>query len=278
MNYIKQQVCCAYMIVCVCVWKCVCACVHVCIGVYGTCVCMVQVCVWYRCVYGTGVCMVQVCVCVCVYVNVIEKGIWVPLTPTCTFPQWIGSRTRCKGGWEDADRCESRAGGISKTITRAGGINKTITGLVRFYTFTANPKFRHFTRWLSLGIAYRDDLYCKCNVILKPVHCTSHPPLLPSGVAAWRFKVGHKWMGNIQVRMFRLYCWAKVRYNHVAVLLSWSLRGGILLVAKSTQRRLWPALLIQSYMARATLLKRFHRQFRTWQCNMRLPNAHAHSN
>ena len=40
-----------------------CACVHVCVGVYCT-----------------GVCMVQVCV--CVYVNVIEKGINI-LPRTC---------------------------------------------------------------------------------------------------------------------------------------------------------------------------------------------------
>ena len=75
MNYIKQQVCCAYMIAytCVCVKVCVCMC---------SCVCR---CVLYRCVYGTGVCM---CLCECDR----ERD----LSTTCTFPQWIGSNTRAK--------------------------------------------------------------------------------------------------------------------------------------------------------------------------------------
>jgi len=63
---------------CVCVWLCVCARVYV------------RVCVYvYRCVY------VYVFMCMCV--NVLEKGIWVPLPPTCRAPQWTGSSTRCTG-------------------------------------------------------------------------------------------------------------------------------------------------------------------------------------
>ena len=76
--------------------------------------------------------------------------------------------------------------------------------------------------------------------------------------------------------MFTLYCRPKVQYNHIVavslrvlVQIAGPSEVGILVVANSTQHRLWTALLkmfpyIGLYTARATLLECCHRQFHTW--------------